>query len=118
MEIFLLTLKIIIYSSIFFTGATVVSFDGTQSLLYSYTYLIKSEADDLVLRFRTRRSSGLILATTRTNASDSLVLSLLRGELRAELITADRTEVSKIHRHMVQAEVMCRSLHIPMTGSI
>ncbi|XP_037079238.1 neurexin-1a-like [Pollicipes pollicipes] len=61
--------------------ATTVSFDGTQHMIVPLHSEQYTEADDITLRFRTSRPSGLLFATTAGN-SDRVELALNGGRIR------------------------------------
>ena len=66
--------------SLLFPGSTTVSFDGNQFMLVSLPETTQTEAEDIAVRFKTRRSNGLLLATTAANQSDSLMIRIEAGQ--------------------------------------
>ncbi|XP_043199961.1 neurexin-1-like isoform X3 [Amphibalanus amphitrite] len=68
--------------------ATTVSFDGTQHMIVPLQREQHTEADDITLRFKTLRPSGLLFATTAGN-SDRVELALSGGRIRLSLRIED-----------------------------
>ncbi|XP_065332966.1 neurexin 1 isoform X3 [Cloeon dipterum] len=87
-------------SSTSFTGprcakdAATLSFNGTQFLLASYPEEMRTQAEEISLRFMTSRPLGLLLLTAgSTHASDRLELTLSGGRVRLAVRLADREKV-------------------------
>ena len=80
--------------SLLFPGSTTVSFDGNQFMLVSLPETTQTEAEDIAVRFKTRRSNGLLLATTAANQSDSLMIRIEAGQVFVELRLGGDMEVS------------------------
>ena len=76
-------------------GSTTVSFDGNQFMLVSLPEVEQTEAEDIDVRFKTRRSNGLILATTVANRTDSLQIRIEAGQVFVDLTLGDSVEVIK-----------------------
>lgn len=76
--------------------ATVLSFDGTQFLRISMSEEVRTEAEDVRLRFQTTRLNSLILATTSSKTPDRLELMLDDGQLRLDVNLGSGTTVSVI----------------------
>lgn len=52
-----------------------------------------TEVEDISLRFRTERESGLLLVTSSQKSSDMLLLYLDRGKLKLEISISNQKEV-------------------------
>ncbi|XP_076046488.1 neurexin 1 isoform X2 [Oratosquilla oratoria] len=73
--------------------ASTLSFDGMQYLRMSMGEESRTQAEDISLRFKTSRPSGLLLATTTAMSSDKLELALHSGRVRLTVKLGDRDKV-------------------------
>lgn len=89
-------------SSTLYTGPTcgresaTLAFNGSQHLTMwtSASQGIKTQTEELVLRFKTSRPTGLLLLTSAdTNSPDRLEIALVAGRVRASVRLGDREKV-------------------------
>jgi len=77
------------------TDAATLSFNGTQFLLAAYPEDVKTQAEEISLRFRTSRPVGLLLVTAgSTHAFERLELALSAGRVRMTLKLGEREKVN------------------------
>lgn len=58
----------------------------------------RTQTEELVLRFKTTRPTGLLLVTSAdSNSPDRLEISLVAGRVRASVRLGDREKVSVLH---------------------
>lgn len=72
-----------------------MTFNGTQHVLVSAGGAVRSQAEEVVLRFRTKFPVGLLLATSSDTAADRLDLVLSGGRVRANVRLGDREKVGR-----------------------
>ncbi|XP_064621737.1 neurexin 1-like isoform X2 [Lineus longissimus] len=65
--------------------ASTLSFDGTQYVLISVPDESQTEAEDISIRFKTKRPTGLIFATSTDQTLDRMELSIADGRLSLEV---------------------------------
>lgn len=90
-----------------FTGPTcgressTLAFNGSQHMTISVggSQGSRTQTEELVLRFKTTRPTGLLLVTSAdSNSPDRLEISLVAGRVRASVRLGDREKVSfKLH---------------------
>ncbi|XP_013396315.1 neurexin-2-like isoform X1 [Lingula anatina] len=66
-------------------AATTLSFNGEQYVKISLPQESRAEAEDISLRFKTRRQGGLLFATLSQKTSDKMVLTLEGGRARLDV---------------------------------
>ncbi|XP_076366546.1 neurexin 1-like [Tachypleus tridentatus] len=69
--------------------ATTLSFDGEQYMKIQIPEISRTQAEDIRLRFRTTRPSGLLLATTLEKSANHLVVALESGRIKVILNLGD-----------------------------
>ncbi|XP_074649233.1 neurexin-1-like [Tubulanus polymorphus] len=65
--------------------AATLSFDGTQYVLISMPAESQTETDHVTLRFRTKRPSGLLFATTSERSEDRMELRIVNSRVCLEI---------------------------------
>lgn len=61
----------------------------------------RTQTEELVLRFKTTRPTGLLLVTSAdSNSPDRLEISLVAGRVRASVRLGDREKVPFLHIHI------------------
>ena len=75
--------------------ATTLSFDGTEYMKITLPQESRTEAEDITLRFRSRRPNGLIFATTSSDTSDRLELMLEDSQVRFDVNLGTGSKVSQ-----------------------
>ena len=93
--------------------ATTLSFDGTQYMRITMPEESRTEAEDISIRFKTRRSNGLLFATTSTKTADRLELMLEGGQVRLDVNLGSGSKVCTKGVHTpgfagMQSNVLCR----------
>lgn len=73
--------------------ASTLNFDGGQYMKVAFPEESVTEVEDISLRFRTERESGLLLVTSSQKSSDMLLLYLDRGKLKLEISISNQKEV-------------------------
>ncbi|CAH1791707.1 unnamed protein product, partial [Owenia fusiformis] len=66
-------------------GAATLAFDGTQYMKLTMPEESKTEAEDISIRFRTKRENGLIFATTSVKSKDRMELAVYKGTIRLDI---------------------------------
>ena len=66
-----------------FSAAATLKFDGANSMNLVFRDGVTHEADDILLRFRTREQSGVLLTTVHDRSADKLDVLLEGGRVRA-----------------------------------
>ncbi len=77
--------------------ATTLSFDGTQYMRITMPEESRTEAEDVSLRFKTRRSNGLLFATTSTKTSDRLEVMIEGGRVRVDVNLGSGSKVCSFY---------------------
>ncbi|XP_023183036.1 neurexin-1 isoform X25 [Xiphophorus maculatus] len=62
--------------------ATILSYDGSKFMKVQLPVVMRTEAEDVSLRFRSQRAYGLLIATTSRESADALRLELESGRVR------------------------------------
>lgn len=78
--------------------ASTLNFDGGQYMKVAFPEESVTEVEDISLRFRTERESGLLLVTSSQKSSDMLLLYLDRGKLKLEISISNQKEQMTIGR--------------------
>lgn len=78
--------------------ASTLNFDGGQYMKVTFPEESVTEVEDISLRFRTERESGLLLVTSSQKSSDMLLLYLDRGKLKLEISISNQKEQMTIGR--------------------
>lgn len=73
--------------------APTLTFDGGQYMKVVFPEESVTEVEDISLRFRTERESGLLLVTSSQKSSDNLLMYLDRGKLKLEISISNKREV-------------------------
>lgn len=77
-----------------------MAFNGSQhmTIWVGGNHGTRTQTEELALRFKTTRPTGLLLITSAdSNSPDRLEISLVAGRVRASVRLGDREKVSKIH---------------------
>lgn len=74
-----------------FLDASTLHLNGSQHLTALMPEDSKTQAEEIVLRFKTTRPRGLLLATSLENSSDRLQIYIGDGNAKAQ-IRIDKTE--------------------------
>ena len=94
----LLNLTVIyIICSLSLSVAPTLTFDGGQYMKVVFPEESVTEVEDISLRFRTERESGLLLVTSSQKSSDNLLMYLDRGKLKLEISISNKREVRMPH---------------------
>ncbi|XP_024916368.1 neurexin-1a isoform X18 [Cynoglossus semilaevis] len=62
--------------------ATILSYDGSKFMKVQLPVVMRTEAEDVSLRFRSQRAYGILIATTSRDSADSLRLELESSRVR------------------------------------
>nr|XP_022331115.1 neurexin-1-like isoform X8 [Crassostrea virginica] len=81
--------------------APTLTFDGGQYMKVVFPEESVTEVEDISLRFRTERESGLLLVTSSQKSSDNLLMYLDRGKLKLEISISNKREQMTIGRGML-----------------
>uniref|UniRef100_T1J5X7 Uncharacterized protein n=1 Tax=Strigamia maritima TaxID=126957 RepID=T1J5X7_STRMM len=73
--------------------ATTLNFNGDQYLRVSLPDESHTQAEDLVLRFRTTRPSGLLLASTTEKTTDRLEVAMELGRIKLAIHLGDKEKI-------------------------
>lgn len=93
-----------------FTGPTcgresaTLAFNGSQhmTIWVGGSHGTRTQTEELVLRFKTTRPTGLLLVTSAdSNSPDRLEISLVAGRVRASVRLGDREKVCKIFSFLI-----------------
>ncbi|XP_022254288.1 neurexin-1-like, partial [Limulus polyphemus] len=76
--------------------ATTVSFDGHQYIRIRIPEVSQTQAEDIKLRFRSSRPSGLLLTTTLKKSTNHLVVTLESGKIKITFNLGDEKKVLHI----------------------
>lgn len=68
--------------SVFYTEASVLSYDGSMYMKVVMPTVIHTEAEDVSLRFMSQRAFGLLMAATSRESADTLRLELDSGRVK------------------------------------
>jgi leucine-rich repeat transmembrane neuronal protein 1/2 len=80
----------------FFPAVATVTFNEAQYVMITLPKESSTEAEDISLRFRTIRSSGLLLMTKSSVSEDSIELFLERGACKLTFSLGAGSKVSSI----------------------
>lgn len=95
-----LGLRLTIYVDItFITDASSLHLNGTQQMTALMPEDSRTQAEEVVVRFKTTRPRGLLLATSLENSSDRLQIYLEEGKARMVIHIGDREKVRSQPRH-------------------
>lgn len=78
----------------FLPVAVTLGFDGSQYMEIPLPEESSTEVEDISLRFRTERPSGLLFATLSNSSVDRLELMLDDGQVRMDINVGAGTKVS------------------------
>lgn len=77
------------------TDATVISFEENQFVRLSLSHPLKSQADDISMRFRTRSTLSTLLTTSSRSAFEKLELSINDGQMELKFHIGQLKKVIK-----------------------
>ena len=77
------------------TVATTLKFDGTQYVRVTLPEESHTEVEDISLRFRTKRSTGLLLTTMAWGSDDQLQLRLVTGRVQMVIQLGNTSKVCR-----------------------
>lgn len=75
------------------TEATTLSFNGSQHMVVILPQEVRSQTEDMKLRFRSTRPLGLLVTTSTDQAGDRLHLALSQGRVKLTLRIGDKEKV-------------------------
>lgn len=78
----------------FITDASTLHLNGTQQMTALMPEDSKTQAEEIIVRFKTMRPRGLLLATSLENSADRLQIYLEEGKAQVLIHNADREKVS------------------------
>jgi leucine-rich repeat transmembrane neuronal protein 1/2 len=78
-----------------------ISFSEAQYIMVTLPQESYTEAEDISLRFRTVRSSGLLLVTSSSTSEDAIELYLERGACKLSISLGRGTKVSYLYTSKV-----------------
>lgn len=102
-----------------------VSFNAGDFVQLSFPYKFKSQAEDISVKFRTMRPSGMLIATASSARFDRMVLALQNGELQLHVNLGGGLRVFQLGTnlndndwHSVQVERRSYLLRLIIDGQV
>lgn len=76
--------------------AATLSFNGSQHMVVIFPQELRSQTEDIALRFRTTRPMGLLLVTSTDQAADKLHLVISAGRVKLNIRIGDKEKVKRV----------------------
>ncbi|BES99010.1 Laminin G domain [Nesidiocoris tenuis] len=80
--------------------ATTLTFNGSQHMTVRMSHEMRSQAEEVRLRFRTTRPSGLLLATSTEQIGDRLQVAIFSGRLRLHIRLGEKEKTLQMGQGM------------------